>query len=223
MNRRARRRRLGLGLLAFGLSGLVLLLGAVVLVFASLGAVDDAATGFERQRAELVGMLEPAANALDSAAGSASNAGASLASSAAAADRAAAFTTRLASSMDGLAALGAFELLGTRPFAGLADQFREVGADARALSGDLGSTAGALRTNVIDTATVAADLRSLAAQLDRLETTLGSAEGADLGSALLAVNAARILLLGVLAWLTVPAALCTWLGWQLTRRRRGAA
>ena len=225
MTRRPRRRRLGYGLLAFGLSGLVLLLAAAALVFGSLAAVDDAATGFERQRAELVAMLGPASSAMDSAAMSASNAGGSLTSSAAAADQAAVLTTRLASSFEGLAALSSFEVFGSRPFAGLAGEFTQVGGDARALSTDLTSTAAALRTNVADTAAVAADLRSLALQLDELEASLGAFDGAGLGSATAALNAARIVLVGLLAWLAVPAVLCTWLGWRLTRAtlRRSAA
>ena len=114
MIRRQRRRRLGYGLLAFGLSGLVLLLAAAALVFGSLAAVDDAATGFEEQRAELLAMLGPASSALDGAATSATNASASLTSSAGAAERAATLTTRLASSFEGLAALSTFEILGSR-------------------------------------------------------------------------------------------------------------
>jgi hypothetical protein len=207
-----------MGLLAFGLSGLVLLLGAAALVFGSLAAVDDAATGFERQRAELVAMLGPASSAMDRAATSASNAGASLTSSAEAADQAAVLTTRLASSFEGLAALSSFEILGSRPFAGLAGEFNQVGADARALSTDLTSTAAALRTNVADTSAVAADLRTLAAQLNELESSVATPDGGSLGSATAALNAARIVLVGLLAWLAVPAVLSTWLGWRLSRR-----
>ena len=212
-----------MGLLAFGLSGLVLLLAAAALVFGSLAAVDDAATGFERQRAKLVTMLGPASSAMDRAATSASNAGASLTSSAEAAEQAAMLTTRLASSFEGLASLSSFEILGSRPFAGLAGEFSLVGADARALSADLTSTGAALRTNVADTAAVAADLRTLATQLDELESSLATSDGGGLGSATAALNAARIVLVGLLAWLAVPAVLSTWLGWRLSTRRSSPA
>ena len=47
-------RRAGGALLAFGASGIVLLLAATVLLLGSLSAVDDAVTGFDRQRTELV-------------------------------------------------------------------------------------------------------------------------------------------------------------------------
>ena len=219
MTRRARRRRLGMGLLAFGLSGLVLLLAAAVLVFGSLAAVDDAATGFEAQRAELLAMLGPASDALDSAATSATNAGSSLTTSAGAAEQAATLTTRLAASFEGLAALSSFEIFGARPFAALEGEFQQVGSTARTLSTDLGSTAAALRTNVADTATVAANLRVLATQLQALESNLAGSDGAGLGSATAALNAARIVLIGLLAWLAVPAIVSAWLGWRLSRPR----
>lgn len=217
--RRLRRRRLGYGLLAFGAAGLALLVAAAALVVGSLAAVDDAASGFERQRAELLEMLGPAADALDSAASSATNAGVSLTSSAGAADQAAALTTQLAASFEGLAALSTFEILGARPFAGLGDEFGGVATTARTLSTDLDATAGALRTNVADTSAVAEDLRALATQLRELEASLGTSQGAGLESATVALNAARIVLVGLLAWLAVPAVLCTWLGWRLTRIR----
>jgi hypothetical protein len=217
--RRLRRRRLGYGLLAFGLSGLVLLLAAAALVFGSLAAVDDAATGFEQQRAELRAMLEPAADALEGAATSTTNAGTSLTSSAGAADQAASLTTRLAASFEGLASLSTFEIFGQRPFAGLGDEFAEVASTARTLSSDLETAAAALRTNVADTTAVAADLRALATQLGELETSLDAPDGAGLGSATASLNVARIVLLGLLVWLAIPAILSTWLGWRLTRSR----
>ena len=59
------RRRLGMGLMAFGAAGLVLIAAAGALVLASLSAVDDAATGFEEQRREILAMLGPASAALE--------------------------------------------------------------------------------------------------------------------------------------------------------------
>jgi len=212
-----RRRRLGLGLLAFGISGLVLVLLAAVLVLGSLAAVDTAASGFERQRAELVAMIEPAASSLSDAATSASNAGSSLTTASDASRRAADLTARLATSFEGMAGLGSFEVFGTRPFAGVASQFSDVATQSRTLSSELTATADALSTNVADSAAVAADLRDLADRLRQLEAGTGGAGGADAGSSL-PIGAARLVLLGLLAWLAVPAIVSTWLGWRLARR-----
>jgi hypothetical protein len=217
--RARRRRRFGAALLAFGITGLALVAAAGALVLGSLSAVNDAATGFEKQRLEIVSMLGPASSALSHAATSASNAGASLTETAAAANQAAQLTTRLAESFEGLAALGTFEILGARPFGQVSGQFAEVAIQARALSTDLTAAAAAMTTNIADSAAVAADLRLLAAQLDALEASLAPPSGGTTGtSASLPIDAARIVLLGLLAWLAVPAVASTWLGWRLTRR-----
>jgi hypothetical protein len=220
--RARRRRRLGIGLLAFGISGLVLVAAAAVLVLGSLSAVDDAATGFERQRAEIVAMLDPAAAALSDAATSAANAGSSLTEASAASRRAADLTSRLATSFEGMASLGSFEIFGTRPFAGVASQFTSVATESRTLSTSLAATADALAQNVADSQSVATDLRDLAGRLRQLEAGLqpssGGATGGIGSGASLPIGLARLVLLGLLAWFAIPAGASTWLGWRLARR-----
>jgi hypothetical protein len=211
-----RRRRLGVGLLLFGATGLVLVVAAGALVLNSLAAIGDAATGVERQRVEAVSMLGPASDALRHAATSATNASSSLTETSAAADQAAQLTTRLADSFDGLAALGSFDILGNHPFGQLSSQFSGVASDARTLSTDLTSAAARMRTNVADSAAVATDLQALADQLDHLRASLGDGTGAA-QSAVVSVDAARLVLLGLLAWFAVPAFASLWLGWRLLK------
>jgi hypothetical protein len=216
-----RRRRLGVGLLAFGISGLVLVVLAAVLVLGSLAAVDTAASGFERQRAELVAMIDPAASALSDAATSAANAGASLTRASEASRRAADLTGRLATSFEGMAGLGSFDVFGARPFAGVASQFTDVVTQSRTLSTDLTATADALAQNVADSTAVAVDLRNLADRLRRLEASTGASGSGTPGTAeagsSLPIGAARLVLLGLLAWFAIPAIVSTWLGWRLVR------
>lgn len=223
MNAAGRRRRLGYGLIAFGITGLALAVVAAVLVLASLGSVGDAASGFERQRAELVAMIEPAASALSDAADSASNAGASLTSASDASRRAADLGNRLAISFDGLAALGSVDILGNRPFEGMSSQFTDVAAQSRALALDLTTTADALATNVADSQSVATDLRTLADRLRQLETTMQpSASATPAGSAApsdLPIALAELVVLGLLAWFCVPAIASIWVGARLARNR----
>jgi hypothetical protein len=212
-----RRRRLGYGLLGFGVTGLVLVIAAAVLLLGSLGSINGAASGFESQRAELVSMLDPAATALSDAGESAANAGGSLTKASDASRRAADLTSRLATSFDALAALGDVDILGSRPFAGMSSQFTEVAGQSRSLSTDLGSTADALSTNVADSQRVAADLRSLAQRLRELEGSLQSTAGPG-GSLTVPVAAAEVVLLALLGWLSVPAVASLWLGRRLLRR-----
>ncbi len=212
-----------MGLIAFGVTGLVLIGAAGALVLASLSAVDDAATSFEAQRDEILAMLEPASAALESAAATAGNAGSSLAETRDAAAQASELMTRMAGSFESLASLGSFEVLGARPFAAISGQFADVADQSRTLSVDLAEAATAMDTNIADSADVAADLSVLAAQLGELEASLGGGghegEGpapadASIG---LPVDAARFVLVGLLLWLAVPAIASVCLGWRWSR------
>jgi hypothetical protein len=201
------RRRLGTALLAFGAVGLALLIAVAVLVGVSLDGLGRTATDLARQRDEATALLAPAAAALDEAAGSAEHAGTSLVSAAGAARRAADLMNRLAGAFDGLATLGSFDLFGTRPFGAVSGEFSGVATEARALSGDLGTTAAALDANVADSSSVATSLRALADQLDRLRDSVqdGDAPATDPGSAGMLLRVALIVILALLAWLSVPA------------------
>lgn len=210
-----------MGLIAFGVTGLVLIAAAGALVLASLGAVGDAATDFEEQRAELLAMLGPASTALESAASTAANGGASLGETRDAASQAAELMTRLATSFESLAALGSFDILGARPFAGISGQFAEVAEQSRTLSIDLAEAAAAMDTNITDSEAVAADLRVLAAQLDELQASLGvdddEGQAPSESPSSLPVDAARFVLVGLLLWLAVPAIASIWIGWRWSR------
>jgi hypothetical protein len=206
-------------LFAFGVIGLALMAVAAGMLAASLATVNDAMTGFERQRTEVLAMLGPASSALDRAATSAENAGTSLGSTRDAATRAASLTTRLAESFESLASATDVDFFGTRPFASLGSQFVLVAQDARSVSTDLTTTSTALGTNIDDSRAVAADLRALVTQLDALESSLGGSSGtpAVSSTASLPIGVAWIVLFGLLAWLAVPAIASIWLGWRLIR------
>ena len=222
------RRRLGTALIWFGAVGLALLVSLAIIIGLSLGGLSRAVTNLAVQRDEAIAMLEPAAQALDEAATSAANAGTSLTSASAAARRGAALMTRLANAFDGLALLGSFDILGTRPFGALTGQFTEVATEARDLSVDLTSTASALDANVIDSATVATDLRTLADQLGRLrESVLGTeatATAADPETTGTLLRAALVVVLLVIAWLAVPAIAAIEVGrrWRRVPDARGS-
>lgn len=209
------RRRLGSALLGFGAIGLALLIALAALVALSLDGLGRAATDLAKQRTEAVAMLEPAASALDEAATSAERAGASLNSAGGAARQAADLMNQFAGAFDGLAQLGAFEVLGARPFGALTGEFSGVAAQARELSGSLTTTAVALDANVSDSATVAKDLRTLADQLARLRDSVdhtSSAPADDPAQAGTLLRVALVVILALLAWLAVPAIVAIELG-----------
>src|SRR5439155_3098038 len=164
--------RLGRGLLAFGAVGIVLLATSAVLVLLTVGSLAGASADLDRQRASLVEMVGPASDALRSSATAARNAGSSLKSSAIAARDASTLTTQLADSLDQLAALSNISFLGTQPFAASGQSFGATASKSRALAATLATTADALDTNVVDSASVATDLGTLANQLDALRAEL---------------------------------------------------
>jgi hypothetical protein len=207
---------LGLGLMTFGVTGLLLLLVTAMLLLGSLRSIGDAASGFERQRTEILAMLDPAASALSDAADSAAHAGSSLTAASDASRRGADLTSRLATSFESMAGLGAVDIFGTRPFAGVTAGFSDVAAQSRALSVDLASTADALATNVTDSQAVSTDLHSLADRLAQLEAELRASGGVTTSSGP-PILAVELLFLALLLWLAVPAVASLWLGWRLTR------
>lgn len=203
------RRRLGSALLVFGAVGLALLVTLALVIGLSLGGLSRAVTNLAAQRDEAIAMLEPAAAALDEAATSAEHAGTSLSSAGGAARQAAELMNQLAGAFDGLAQLGSFDVLGARPFGGLTGQFSGVAGQARDLSATLSTTAAALDANVTDSATVAKDLRTLADQLAKLRDsaigTEAAATATDPETTGVLLRMALGVVLGVIAWLAVPA------------------
>jgi hypothetical protein len=208
------RRTLGLALAAFGLAGLVLTALAATLVVGSLGALAGVAASLDRQRAELVDLIDPAAAALNRSANSAANASISLTASAAAAEDAAALTAQLADSMEAMSQAASIQVFGARPFGAAAASLGQVGASARALSGDLHTTAATITSNVTDSAGVATDLRDLATQLEAIGQS-ARATGATSTLSAAALDLGRGVLLGLLAWLAILAFVALWLGVRL--------
>jgi hypothetical protein len=201
-------RRAGTALVTFGALGLVLLGACLLAVLVAFVPVANEAATLEQQRAAAMGLVGPAADALETTATSAENAGVSLSQSVAAARDAATVTGQLA---DALAGLGAFS-----------PSFADTALRSRTLSDDLSRTADALDRDQGDTRTAAAQLRALADQLRRLEGDLGPAE-APPATALdgIALPLATALVGLTLLWLAGLALGSIWLGRRLRKAHLG--
>lgn len=213
----AERRRLSRLLIAFGTLGLVFIIATAAIVATLLGQLDGAASSLVRQQAQLAAMLEPASASLHDASTAAGHAGASLGSSEAAARDGAALTTQLASAMDQMQALAAVDVFGARPFAAAAASFGDLATRSRSLSSSLTATADSLTADIADSASVSADLDRLAGQLDALRADTRTGPPANLGAG---IGLLRLVLLGLLAWLAVPALASLWLGRRLGTQNR---
>jgi hypothetical protein len=153
---------------------------------------------------------------LNRSADSAANASVSLTASAAAAEDAAALTSQLADSMDSMSRAASIQVFGTQPFGAAAASLGQVAASSRTLSSDLHTTATTISANVTDSIGVAADLRDLARQLEAIGRSTSAAGSASTLSAA-ALDFGRVVLVGLLAWLAIPALIALWVGIRLWR------
>jgi hypothetical protein len=209
-----RRRRLGLLLATFGAVGILLVGTGFALV---LGPVDPAQGpfGIEAQRRQLVAMLDQSGKAMDSAETAARDADGSLGQTATAAGSAATLMTDLARTMTSLASSLRISFLGTQPFAPAAADMDRVAAQAATVGTDLETAASSVRVAAEDMSALAAELGDMRTELTRIRTSLaGPVE----------IGPWRLLLIALLGWFAVPAAVSLWIGlhWLLPARARTA-
>jgi hypothetical protein len=213
-------RRVGGALLGFGIVGVVL---AGLLAIGLIGGAVLARNLDERVRfdqARLAASLERVTVTLGRLATTTTNGGATLESSSVAiigardvTDELRAVTVDLADSLE-------VSILGSRPFSGVAQRFRELGARVEVFRGNLDTLAGRLSTNASNVAEMAVDVRRIEGEVRELSGRVSQSQGlADV----VGVATIGLLLGGLLAgWLAVGAALCAWAGWRLRRSSRAS-
>jgi hypothetical protein len=207
-----RRRRAGMALTAYGVTGLVLL--GLTLAFV-LGAFDGAAgpLGLEAQRSAMVQTLDATAVTLTDAEAAARDAGAALTSTSSAATDGSRFTADLGTTLRNLAASLRLTILGTQPFAGPADDMDRVAGQAGSVATDLEQAAASIGRGAVDMRSIAVDLAAMRARIDGMKTSLVAID----------VGRWRWIAAAIVAWLAVPAAVSLWLGLRWWQPRRLAA
>ena len=210
------RRRLGAGLLAFGVAGLVILVAAAAFVLASLGSLGPTGGDVQAQVAALDRSLDQTSATLGATKAAMGNLTGSVSSAATSARGASDLAAQLATTMHDVSAAMNLSILGSRPFASLGGEFDQVGIRSTAVAGQLQSLAGSLDSN-------ATDLANLAGQIDSLQTSIGQLRaavgpGSVIGGVASTIAIARALLLAMVVWLAIPAVVATWLGARIVRR-----
>jgi hypothetical protein len=200
------RRRAGIALTAYGAAGLVLLTVAMAFV---IGVFDDGRgpLGLEAQRTGLLELLDASNLALVDAEATARDADHGLSSTSAAARDGSRFVGDLGTTLRNLATSLRLSILGSQPFAGPADDFDRVAAQAAGVAADLDAAAASIALSSHDMGSLASDLAATRSRIDRVRTNLA---GID-------VQRWRWLAAAVVAWLAIPALLSLWLGlrwWQ---------
>ena len=217
---RSWRRWVGLGLILYGLAGLVLAAGGAVLVSSSFRGVDRLADTIVAQRNTLALSLETTAAFVANAATSVTAVDDVLADSVEATRGAATMARSLATAADEVAVAATFQIFGQQPLATVATSFTRVGADARVLADQLDAAGATLGGTTTETDRLRADLVRVSEQIRTFNR--GLTESAVLDDIESGFDPPRLVLYGLLGWLAAQAlaAVVTGVVLIVTSRRR---
>jgi hypothetical protein len=209
------RRKLGAGLLAFGLTG-VLLAGLIAagLIGGAVAARNlDERLVADQQR--IAAALTRLTVSMESLAMTTENAGATLTTSAEAVAEAQLVLQDTATAAGALASALDISILGSKPFAGASERIGALALRIAAFDEQAGSLAQNLDTNAGDVAAMTAQVRELKSQVQELATAVADFDRID---ELVDLVIGGIALGGLLvAWVAVGAAMCAWVGWKLRK------
>jgi hypothetical protein len=213
------RRVFGALLVAYGIFGLVLVIGGAALIASSLGRLDGLAGTIDTQRQVLVRSLDATSTFLHDARTGTGNVRDSLTATVDSARQTASLTRSLSGAMDQLAQASSLNLFGQQPFAGLEGTFSDVARQAATMGSSLERTADALARNGSDLEHVTTDLASIETTLAELR---GQVAGLPLGTDDLsgisrAIDTSRIVLMALLLWLGAQALIAVVAGVALMR------
>ncbi len=206
-------RRLGNGMVAFGVVGLVVTAILALTWLGGLVALQDLDDQLEEDRQAVAvalgntaDLMASTATALEDVTGSMDSMGAALTDAADLLDRLAATTASLADSLN-------VTILGQQPFAGAVENLDTIADDLETFAGHSGDLAGDLDTLEPSLAALAADLRTVEDSVNALAIRVDEFSGVE---RLVGFVRLYVLLSALLAlWLAVLAAGCIWAGRQL--------
>ena len=209
------RRRLGTGMVLFGLAGV--LMAGIVAVALILGAVAarDLDTRLEADQARIAASLTRLSVTMESLATTTGNAGATLVTSSEAMadardvlDTAAGSTVALAEALD-------ISILGSQPFAQASERLQNLALSISTFQGKAESLAINLHQNAADADVMTDQIRQLKGQVTELASRIA---GFDRIGEIVNLVLGGIVLAGLLtAWIAIGAAFCAWVGWKLRR------
>lgn len=197
-----RRRHLGLGLLAYGLAGLLLLAVAGAVIGGTVHQLNVAGKTVGEQRDALLATLRATSLTMRNASAGVGNVGHSLTAAHASADHAAGLARSMGNTLRGLSSAMNVQIFGTQPLAGLASGFDNAGGQSDELAGDLDALGTALAQNTTDLEMSRQDLAALSERVDLLVAAVETTPF-GVGQEPFIVE---LVFVGLLVWLAVPAA-----------------
>jgi hypothetical protein len=196
-----RRRYLGLGLLAYGLAGLLLLAIAGAVIGGTIQQLSVAGATVGEQRGALLDTLRATSLTMRNASSGVGNVGESLTAAHTSADHAAGLARSMGNTLHGLSAAMNVQIFGTQPLAGLASGFDDAASQSQELASDLDAVGTALARNTTDLETSRKDLAALSERVDLLVSAVDTTPFAVGQEPLIA----ELVFLALLIWLAVPA------------------
>jgi len=209
------RRRLGTGMLVFGLAG-VLMAGiiAAALISGAFAArnLDDR---LQADQARIAASLTRLTVTMESLAITTENAGSTLqTSSQTLADARDTLDTAAQTSLALAGALN-IDILGRQPFAGAAEKLAALAGSLSTFQAKAEALAGNLDHNAADATAMTDQIRQLKSQINELAVRVA---GFDRIGEIVGLVLGGIVLAGLLTvWVALGAAFCAWAGWRLRR------
>jgi hypothetical protein len=217
-------RLLGTLLIAYGVTGTVLLGVLAASIAAPLDEIGELAESVGEWRAAALEALDEASQASRETSATVRGMDASLVEAKGATDRAASLSAGMAQTMRDLSAAMALDIFGVQPLIGLAPGFDTSAQNLDLLSGDLADIGTALETTRQDAGSVATNVDDLAAAIEELRVAM--ADSPDMGDTLGARETLRLGLLALIGWLIAGSIGCIVGGlacWWMARRRPALA
>jgi len=194
---------IGLALLGYGVSGLIVLGIAANTLAAPIAQLDAITASVEAQRTAALQSIESASEMVDQTGAAVRGMDQSLADAKAATDRSSSIALGVAASMNQLADAMTLTLFGVQPLIGLEPGFSSSATQLALLATDLSTIGQALDSNRQDALTVAASLDQLATSLDALKTAVSA--GPELGGIGASLDSFRMGVLALVVWLAILA------------------
>jgi hypothetical protein len=221
VRRRRRQRLFGAVLIGYGAIGIVLF---AVIAFSIGGPLERArqlSASVEAQRGALIDSLDQAEETILLMSGSVERMDDSLSDAKAATDRAAVIAQGVQASMFALRDSMTVSIFGAQPLIGLAAGFDQTGQQLGLLAGHLTTIGASLDVNRADVVLTGASMRLLAESVSELTETVREGPRVELSMATL--EAVRLSVYAVAAWMALFAVGCVAAGLYLIGQTRRAA
>lgn len=211
------RRRLGTGMLVFGLAGMVMAGIVAVALIAGAFAVRDLDERLATDQARIGASLTRLSATMDSLAITTQNAATTLETSSETLGEAQVVLESTAETLVALSSALDVTILGNRPFAAASERLANLALTVGGFEGKAQTLALNLHQNATDVGQMTAQIRILKDEITTLASRIASFDRID---EMVGLLIGGIVLAALLTgWVAVGAGFCAWAGWRLRRYR----